>query len=37
LNKTCLGMKIDFGGLDRWDTNERRRNLEEVNTALTLR
>ncbi|TFK75355.1 hypothetical protein BDN72DRAFT_885807 [Pluteus cervinus] len=28
-NKICLGMKIDFGGLDRWDANERRRNLAE--------
>jgi len=23
------GLKIDFGGLDRWDWNERERNLEE--------
>lgn len=22
-------MKIDFGGLDRWDYSERRRNLDE--------
>ncbi|KAF8621548.1 hypothetical protein AX15_007717 [Amanita polypyramis BW_CC] len=29
-NMSYLGMKIDFGGLDRWDLNERRRNLEEA-------
>ncbi|KAJ7497089.1 hypothetical protein FB451DRAFT_214982 [Mycena latifolia] len=29
-NMTCLGMKIDFGGLDRYDYSERRRNLEEA-------
>ncbi|KAF5386005.1 hypothetical protein D9615_002376 [Tricholomella constricta] len=26
-----LGMTINFGGLDRWDYGERRRNLEEAN------
>jgi hypothetical protein len=30
LNMSHLGMKIDFGGLDRWDFNERKRNLEEA-------
>jgi len=30
LNLTYLGMKIDFGGLDRWDYNERKRNLDEA-------
>ncbi|KAF8629193.1 hypothetical protein AX17_005778 [Amanita inopinata Kibby_2008] len=29
-NMSCLGMKIDFGGLDRWDFNERYRNLQEA-------
>ncbi|KAJ6558531.1 hypothetical protein DFH09DRAFT_1163112 [Mycena vulgaris] len=29
-NMTYLGMKIDFGGLDRYDYPERRRNLEEA-------
>ncbi|KAL0956156.1 hypothetical protein HGRIS_002317 [Hohenbuehelia grisea] len=29
-NMTCLGMKIDFGGLDRWDYEERKRNLDET-------
>jgi hypothetical protein len=24
------GMKIDFGGLDRWDYSERKRNLDEA-------
>jgi hypothetical protein len=24
------GMKIDFGGLDRWDYLERKRNMDEV-------
>lgn len=30
-NMSYLGMKIDFGGLDRWDYSERRRNLDEAN------
>ncbi|KAJ7690627.1 hypothetical protein B0H17DRAFT_1064226 [Mycena rosella] len=29
-NMTYLGMKIDFGGLDRYDYPERKRNLEEA-------
>lgn len=29
-NMSYLGMKIDFGGLDRWDFDERRKNLEEA-------
>jgi len=29
-NMSHLGMKIDFGGLDRWDFNERKKNLEEA-------
>jgi len=29
-NMTYLGMKIDFGGLDRWDFAERQRNMEEA-------
>jgi hypothetical protein len=29
-NMTYLGMKIDFGGLDRWDFSERRRNMDEA-------
>ncbi|KAG5724501.1 hypothetical protein E4T56_gene1889 [Termitomyces sp. T112] len=31
-NMSFLGMTINFGGLDRWDYRERRRNLEEVNS-----
>ncbi|KAF9028118.1 hypothetical protein BDZ89DRAFT_1066268 [Hymenopellis radicata] len=29
-NMTFLGMKINFGGMDRWDFAERSRNLREV-------
>ncbi|EAU91322.2 hypothetical protein CC1G_07357 [Coprinopsis cinerea okayama7 len=29
-NMTYLGMQIDFGGLDRWDPQERSRNLNET-------
>ncbi|KAF8893857.1 hypothetical protein BD779DRAFT_955825 [Infundibulicybe gibba] len=29
-NMTYLGMKIDFGGMDRWDYSERQRNLVEA-------
>lgn len=29
-----LGMKIDFGGLDRWDFSERRRNMDEATRVL---
>jgi hypothetical protein len=29
-NMAFLGMKIDFGGLDRWDAQERARNLAEA-------
>jgi hypothetical protein len=28
-------MKIDFGGLDRWDYAERRRNMEESLLPIT--
>ena len=31
----CNGMKINFGGLDGWDYNERRRNLTDVVLPLT--
>ncbi|KAF8230179.1 hypothetical protein L208DRAFT_1363289 [Tricholoma matsutake] len=34
-NITYLGMEIDFGGLDRWDYGERRRNLDEANRPIT--
>ncbi|KAG6898125.1 hypothetical protein C0992_004841 [Termitomyces sp. T32_za158] len=30
-NMSFLGMTINFGGLDRWDYGERKRNLEEAN------
>lgn len=33
-NMSLLGMKINFGGLDRWDYTERRRNLDEVNQII---
>ncbi|KAJ7287386.1 hypothetical protein C8J57DRAFT_1430968 [Mycena rebaudengoi] len=33
-NMTYLGMKIDFGGLDRYDYSERRRNLDEAEHSL---
>jgi hypothetical protein len=29
-NMSFLGMKVDFGGLDRWDFPERERNLREA-------
>ncbi|KIM91937.1 hypothetical protein PILCRDRAFT_103 [Piloderma croceum F 1598] len=29
------GMKIDFGGLDRWDYGERQRNMHEANLPIT--
>jgi len=29
------GMKIDFGGLDRWDYSERLRNMQEANLLIT--
>ncbi|EDR09138.1 uncharacterized protein LACBIDRAFT_296461 [Laccaria bicolor S238N-H82] len=29
-NMSYLGMKVDFGGLDRWDYGERQRNLKEA-------
>ncbi|KAF5388870.1 hypothetical protein D9757_005684 [Collybiopsis confluens] len=31
LSMTFENMKINFGGLDRWDYSERKRNLEEAN------
>ncbi|KAF9467298.1 hypothetical protein BDZ94DRAFT_1025884 [Collybia nuda] len=34
-NMSYLGMKIDFGGLDRWDFGERRRNMDEATKFLT--
>ncbi|EIN11720.1 hypothetical protein PUNSTDRAFT_42890 [Punctularia strigosozonata HHB-11173 SS5] len=30
VNMAVMGMKVDFGGLDRWDYHERKRNLEEA-------
>jgi len=33
-NVTYLGMQIDFGGLDRWDYAERKRNLDEANRTI---
>lgn len=33
-NMTFLGMTINFGGLDRWDYTQRRRNLEEANQII---
>lgn len=27
-------MKIDFGGLDRWDYSERQRNIQEANLPI---
>ncbi|KIJ54023.1 hypothetical protein M422DRAFT_64238 [Sphaerobolus stellatus SS14] len=33
-NLTYFGMKIDFGGLDRWDYEERKRNLDEANVNI---
>jgi hypothetical protein len=29
------GMKIDFGGLDRWDYGERQRNMQEAHLPIT--
>jgi len=29
-NMTVYNMKIDFGGLDRWDYQERLRNVDEA-------
>jgi hypothetical protein len=29
------GMKIDFGGLDRWEYCERQRNMQEANLLIT--
>lgn len=29
------GMKIDFGGMDRWEYAERVRNIEEVEKGLS--
>ncbi|KAF5370783.1 hypothetical protein D9758_002131 [Tetrapyrgos nigripes] len=29
-NMTFSGMKINFGGMDRWDYSERKRNMEEA-------
>lgn len=29
---TYAGMQIDFGGMDRWDYAERKRNLDEANS-----
>lgn len=33
-NMTFLGMKINFGGMDRWDYSERKRNLDEAEAPL---
>lgn len=35
LNLVSGAMKIDFGGLDRWDHNERQRNLSEAHLPVT--
>jgi hypothetical protein len=29
-NMTCLKMKVDFGGLDRWEYAERLKNMAEA-------
>ena len=34
-NITYFGMQIDFGGLDRWDYVERKRNIDEANQPIT--
>jgi hypothetical protein len=34
LNMAMGAMKVDFGGLDRWDFAERQRNLQEALTPL---
>ena len=34
INLISGAMKIDFGGLDRWDYNERRRNLADAENIL---
>jgi hypothetical protein len=34
VNMASGALKIDFGGLDRWDAGERQRNLREVLVAL---
>jgi len=34
VNLHCGGMKIDFGGLDRWDYSERQRNMHEANLPI---
>ncbi|KAF8995437.1 hypothetical protein BDQ17DRAFT_1401254 [Cyathus striatus] len=33
-NMSFLGMKIDFGGLDRWDYSERLRNVKEADIEI---
>ncbi|KIY65837.1 hypothetical protein CYLTODRAFT_423977 [Cylindrobasidium torrendii FP15055 ss-10] len=33
-NMTFFGMQINFGGLDRWDTSERNRNLHEADALI---
>lgn len=35
INLYSGAMKIDFGGLDRWDYNERLRNVQEATVAIT--
>lgn len=35
MNLYSGAMKIDFGGLDRWDYNERQRNMVEVILPIT--
>ena len=34
-NMIYFNMQIDFGGLDRWDYVERKRNLDEANQPIT--
>ncbi|ESK91040.1 hypothetical protein Moror_16345 [Moniliophthora roreri MCA 2997] len=34
-NITFTGLKINFGGMDRWDYSERKRNLDEALTSIT--
>lgn len=34
VNMASGAMRIDFGGLDRWDYPERRRNMEEASRPI---
>ena len=33
VNMAFHGMKIDFGGMDRWDYSERKRNIDYATAA----